>query len=108
VLETVGLSSRRGVLTGQLSHGQRQRLSLARAILHEPAVLILDEPDAGLDLAGLDILARALTEEGRTVLFTTHNPDRALALAHRSVVLADGRVAEQQPAISRQLSGVRG
>ncbi|MBI4496718.1 MAG: ABC transporter ATP-binding protein [Chloroflexi bacterium] len=106
-LEAVGLSPRRTALTGQLSHGQRQRLALARAILHDPAVLILDEPDAGLDLAGLEVLARVLCNGGRTVLFTTHNPDRALDLAQRSVVLIGGRLEDQERSPDATLAAYR-
>lgn len=96
VLDLVGLHPRRNAVAGELSHGQRQRLALARAILHDPAVLIMDEPDAGLDLAGLEVLERVVTEGTRTVLFTTHNPDRALDLAQRSVALAGGRVEDPE------------
>ena len=109
LLETVGLRPARGVVAGQLSHGQRQRLALARAILHDPAVLILDEPDTGLDLDGLDILGRVIADRQRTVLFTTHNAGRAEHWASRSIMLANGRLAESETAseLARTGHGVR-
>lgn len=75
----------------QLSRGQQQRLALARAILHQPDLLILDEPDASLDLAGRDLLGRLM--EGRSVVMATH--DRALAreLCSRGLLLHAGRDA---------------
>lgn len=82
---------------GVLSRGNRQRLTLARALLHAPRILLLDEPFTGLDEAStvrlLDILQR-LVEDGRTVIMTTH--DRAIVEAgpRRLVVIADGKIAQ--------------
>ncbi|MBO0681533.1 MAG: heme ABC exporter ATP-binding protein CcmA [Candidatus Dormibacteraeota bacterium] len=75
----------------QLSRGQQQRLALARSILHQPDLLILDEPDASLDLAGRQLLGRLM--EGRSVVLATH--DRALAreLCARGLLLHAGRDA---------------
>ncbi|MER3406695.1 MAG: sodium ABC transporter ATP-binding protein, partial [Chloroflexota bacterium] len=80
-----------------LSRGLQQRAALARTVLHDPAVLLLDEPDTGLDDAGLDILCR-LFRRPRTVLLTTHHLERGLALADRALLLLDGRIAGEWPA----------
>jgi ABC-type multidrug transport system ATPase subunit len=78
------------------SRGQVQRLELARGQLHDPLLLLLDEPDTGLDeeaAAMLDHLIRARREEGFTTIFTTHQLERGLDLADEALVLVGGRVA---------------
>lgn len=78
------------------SRGMLQRLGLARAILHEPELLLLDEPLTGLDPEGARLLAgilAGLKAAGVTVLMATHDIDRALESATRAVVLGRGRVA---------------
>jgi heme exporter protein A len=100
VLERVGLVTRRDDHAGALSRGLLQRLNLARAILHDPAVLILDEPDTGLDAAGRAVLATIVTqqiERGGSVVLTTHALELALDLVSRVVVVAHGRVALDAP-----------
>lgn len=94
-LERVGLDRRAGDRAATLSRGLLQRLNLARAVLHEPAVLVLDEPDTGLDAAGREVLSEIVGSQiagGGSVVLTTHALDFALELATRVVVLADGRV----------------
>ncbi len=79
-----------------LSRGTQQRISLARAMLHEPTVLLLDEPDTGLDQAAqsrVAALLRRWSAEGRAVLFTSHRLEWADSLADRAIVLRNGRVA---------------
>ena len=93
LLKLVGIFPRRHEQIGNLSRGMQQRVALARALVHDPAVLLLDEPDTGLDQEHLDLLAslvqgRAIAQ--RAVVLTTHNLDRALALCDRVVVLARG------------------
>ena len=92
-LSLVGLEARAGDMAAELSRGMLQRLSLARATLHRPALLLLDEPTSGLDTDGLDVLGQVLAEGGRTVVIATHDPDRFPA-AERAVRLERGRVAE--------------
>ena len=80
---------------GSLSHGQQRRLSIARALLHDPPVLLLDEPESGLDqeaLARIRDLIEDARQRGKTVLLTTHNLDWGLQLADRAVLLGHGRV----------------
>jgi heme exporter protein A len=92
-LETVGLTARAGDRVSEFSRGMRQRLALARAVLHRPPLLLLDEPTAGLDTEGQSVLRRLLAEEGRTVIAATHEPQWFLPLATRSVRLEAGRLA---------------
>ena len=84
-----------------LSRGQRQQANLARALLHNPDLLILDEPYTGLDLDARERLTAMLQEAvpaGRTVLFTTHHLSEVRALAAATTVLLDGRLTEVMPA----------
>jgi heme exporter protein A len=92
-LERVGLDARGGDLVSEFSRGMGQRLALARACLHGPALLLLDEPTAGLDAEGRDLLREVLAEPGRTVVVSTHEPGWFDGLATTEVHLRDGRVA---------------
>jgi heme exporter protein A len=96
LLERVGLGARRRDLARTFSRGMLQRLALARALLHSPAVLLLDEPYTGLDPTGSALLDDCLREwraEGRTVLMTTHDLAHGFALTDRSLVLVKGKIA---------------
>jgi len=78
-----------------LSNGMQKRVAIARALLHRPRVLLLDEPETGLDQAGLnllDSLIQAIKAGGASVMLSTHSADRGLALADRVLVLSNGRV----------------
>jgi len=110
LLQRVGLAKRAGERVAALSRGQVQRLALVRALLHSPRLLLLDEPDTGLDEQGNELLEALLhehVERGGTTLFTTHNLDRALKLSDRIGMLAGGRVVYQQETGGLELGGVR-
>ena len=108
LLETHGLAAVADVPARHLSRGTAQRATLARALLHEPDLLLLDEPFAGLDGAAQERLAgmvRAARERGAAVLFATHDVGRAVALADRALVLQRGRVVLDDPAADPEAVG---
>ena len=90
LLERFGLWDSRGVRASTLSRGQLQRLALCRSLLHRPELLILDEPFAGLDAEGSELLDRELAgmRERRTILVATHDPERMASLASGRLALA--------------------
>jgi heme exporter protein A len=99
LLQRVDLDHRRHDLVRTFSRGMQQRLSLARALLHDPAVLLLDEPYTGLDQQAAEVLREVLVSLGgrsRTVLMTTHNLERGLELCDRAAILANGRLVHQE------------
>ncbi|HTP51017.1 MAG TPA: ABC transporter ATP-binding protein [Anaeromyxobacteraceae bacterium] len=101
LLLSAGLADRAREPVGRLSGGLRRRLELARALIHRPEVLLLDEPTTGLDAASFrrtwDAIARLRREEGLTVILTTHRPDEA-EHCDRLAVLSHGKVvAEETP-----------
>lgn len=101
-LERFGIARVSDRATRTLSRGTLQRLALARALLHEPGLLMLDEPFTGLDDAGQDLLSQTLVESaaaGAAIVLVSHDLARVAAIAHRAVVLAGGRiVADHSPA----------
>ena len=97
-LENVGLGNAAKKAVTALSKGMRQRLSIARAVLHEPKVLFLDEPTSALDPAtarGIHELIRNLCKNGTTVFLTTHNMDEAVKLCDHIAMLHRGKIVEQ-------------
>ena len=97
-LQNVGLADAAKKPVNTLSKGMRQRLALARAILHDPKVLFLDEPTSGLDPAtakGIHKLIKGLCDNGATVFLTTHNMDEAVKLCNHVVLLHKGKIVEQ-------------
>lgn len=97
VLDIVGLLGRRRDLVRTYSRGMQQRLAIGRAVLHDPQVLLLDEPHTGLDQDACVMLDNALAEvasRGRTVVMTSHDLARAAELATRFDVLANGVIVE--------------
>jgi len=98
VLKQVGLSARRRDPVRTFSRGMVQRLAIARAILHDPSIMLLDEPYTGLDLQAADML-RAVLEDlaasRRTVILTTHNLEQGLEMCDRAAILHRGRVVWQ-------------
>jgi len=96
-LASVGLSDAAKKPVAKLSKGMRQRLALARAILHTPKVLFLDEPTANLDpvtARGIHNLIRELRDGGTTVFLTTHNMEEAVNLCDHVALLHQGKIVE--------------
>jgi len=110
-LERLGLWDRRGDAVATLSKGLRQRLALARALVHEPKVLFLDEPTAGLDPESARDVRRFIGElasDRRTVLLCTHNLPEAEELCGRIAVLHTRLIALDRPeALKQRMSGRR-
>jgi ABC-2 type transport system ATP-binding protein len=101
ILELVGLDDRAKDPAGELSGGMQRRLGLARALLHDPAFLVLDEPTLGVDVEARHALwghIRSLRRAGKTALISTNQLDEAEALCDRIVVLREGKqIAEGTP-----------
>ncbi len=111
VLEFVELSGAADRRVGGYSHGMRQRLALAGALLGDPGVLILDEPATGLDPAGIAWLRRLLRDwvgQGRTVLFSSHVLAEVEMVADRVVIIDRGRIVREgtTAALTRAEPGV--
>lgn len=94
-LERLGVGERRESRLDALSHGNQQRVQLAAALVHEPELVILDEPLAGLDPTGIDEIGAVLLEiahEGRCVVFSSHQLDLVEHLCERVVIIDHGRL----------------
>ncbi len=104
-LRLLGLWERRQDEVGSFSKGMRQKLALARALLHEPALLFLDEPTAGLDPEAARLVRDAIAElrgQGRTIFLCTHNLDEAERLCDRVAVFKTRLLVVDTPANLRQ------
>lgn len=96
VLEVIGLDARRRDLVRTFSRGMQQRLAIGRAVLHDPDVMLFDEPYTGLDQDAsvmLDAVLKTVAAQGRTVVMTSHDLARAEELATRFDVLSRGVIA---------------
>lgn len=98
LLGRLGLGRVATAPAGQLSRGQQQRLAIARALLHDPPLLLLDEPETGLDVSAFALLEQLAADPQRTLAMTTHHVREGLRLATRVVLLAQGRVVDDSPA----------
>jgi len=110
LLRLVGLWGRQHDPVSTYSRGMQQRLAIARALLHNPPVLLLDEPDTGLDrqaAATLGALLRQTDLGRRTVLMTTHNLEYAAAWGERVAILVNGQIAFQTDRSETDLTTLR-
>lgn len=97
VLALINLELRRKDLVRTYSRGMQQRLSIGRAILHDPHILLMDEPYTGLDqnsTARMDALLTQLANDGKVILLTSHDLERALAISTRIDILHGGQIAD--------------
>jgi ABC-2 type transport system ATP-binding protein len=95
LIDRLGLTTRAKATWRSLSGGERQRFSLALALAANPEIIFLDEPTAGVDLDGREIIRDIITElvgKGACVVLATHDLDEAQRVAHHAVVLHHGRV----------------
>lgn len=97
LLQTVGLDARAGALPASLSGGQQQRVAIARAVVHDPALLVCDEPTSNLDHetghAVMEVLRNIAKRSDRTVIVVTHDP-RIFEFADRIARMDDGRITD--------------
>lgn len=103
MLAEVRLTDRARCLPSHVSRGMRQRLSIARALIHRPRIVLLDEPFSGLDVAGRDWLAERLAQahrEHQAVCLATHESAGSLAACDRVFVLQNGRLSETSEAVA--------
>ncbi|MFH1381853.1 MAG: ABC transporter ATP-binding protein [Chloroflexota bacterium] len=95
VAAMLGMTSRLYDRVGTLSRGMQQRVAIARSLLHNPSIILLDEAETGLDQQAISILWQVLGKEGgegRTALLTTHNLERGLELCDRFLILVQGKI----------------
>src|SRR5216117_4123773 len=100
VLELVGLSEKRGTIIGALSRGMQQRLGLARVLIHDPQVLLLDEPASGLDpRARIEMMAilQELQKMGKTIIISSHILSELQTLCNRVAIIEKGRLIYSGP-----------
>ena len=110
LLQRVGMERRAQDRVSALSRGQIQRVAWARALLHCPRLLLLDEPDTGLDQDGLSLIESLQAEhsaQGGSILFTTHQLERALSLSDQIVIMAHGHIAYQRVTATLMLDELR-
>jgi len=112
VLELVGLSEKKGALIGALSRGMQQRLGLARVLIHDPQLLLLDEPASGLDpRARIEMMAilQELQRMGKTIIISSHILSELQTLCNRVAIIEKGRLIYTGPVqgVTQQLSETR-
>jgi heme exporter protein A len=110
VVAMVEMTSRLHDRVGTLSRGMQQRLSIARSLLHKPAIMLLDEPETGLDQQATSMLWEVLQTGGegkRSIILTTHNLERGLELGDRLLILDKGKIVYEKSGQALDLAGLR-
>jgi len=110
LITKVGLASSVHEKVRTFSRGMQQRLTIARAMVHNPSILLLDEPETGLDQYASAMLQDLLTSfeaEKRTVVMTSHSLERGLQMGNRIVILSDGKIACDEACKDMNLSDLQ-
>lgn len=110
VADMVGMTSRLYDCVSTLSRGMQQRLSIARSILHKPTIMLLDEPETGLDQEAIPLLWEKLPAENgkkRTIILTTHNLERGLELGEHLLILDKGKIVYEGSRRALDLAGLK-
>ncbi|UCG54921.1 MAG: ABC transporter ATP-binding protein [Dehalococcoidia bacterium] len=110
VVSMLGMQSRLYDRISTLSRGMQQRFSIARCLLHKPSIILLDEPETGLDQQAISMLWEALKEAGhekRTIVFTSHSLERGLNTCDYLIILDKGKIGHQQPSSDLALAGLK-
>jgi ABC-2 type transport system ATP-binding protein len=96
LLQKMGLESKRNKLAGTLSGGMKRRMNVILAIMHDPDIMVFDEPEAGLDPQSRLVVREFIrdTAKNKTVIVTTHNMDEAERIAHRVAIIDSGRLLQ--------------
>ena len=111
VLEVAGLRDRAGDRTSRYSGGMKRRLNLAAALLHDPQILLLDEPTVGVDPQSRNAIFEAierLRAGGKTILYTTHYMEEVERLCHRAVIMDHGRIIADDTVAKLKARGLSG
>jgi ABC-type multidrug transport system ATPase subunit len=96
LMHSVGLDEKRNSPAAELSRGELQRASLAKTLLHDPDVVLADEPFTALDEESIAALPGLLLREGRTIILATHDKDRAASLVDRIVTIKAGTITDRR------------
>ncbi len=98
LLKQIGLSSRRNDRVRTFSRGMKQRLSIARALIHDPPILLLDEPYTGLDQhasATFDRILSSMNAHDKTRILISHDIERGISMCDRAVILTNGKIVHE-------------
>lgn len=110
IISEIGLETRLHDRVSTLSRGMQQRLSIARATIHNPPIILLDEPETGLDQYASKILVEildALYSSKRTVVMATHNLERGLQIGNHVIILSEGKIAYEESKQSLNLASLQ-
>ncbi len=107
VIAMVRMTPRMHDRVSTLSRGMQQRVSIARCLLHDPAIILLDEPETGLDQQSTALLWEILRQQKRTIVLTIHSLERGLELCERLLILVQGRIAYEEASGTLDLAGLK-